>query len=133
MVENSSSVYTLASLEGGDLIRVETPELCEVWTWQGDTSILPHKFESVLNAAATEADYIGFGKEVFKHGELKKKFIQRPDFDPDGFFFITYRSNAIGLTLALPDGKGGWTIPFLTAVPNHYGKGVEMCLMSLVL
>ena len=25
----------------------------------------------------------------------------------------------------------GWTIPFLTAVPNHFGKGVEDCLLKL--
>ena len=64
---------------------------------------MPFKFESVLNSAATEPDYVGFGKSVFKHTELKKQYIDRKDFDPDGFFFITYRSSPIGLALTLPD------------------------------
>ena len=80
---------------------IHAPELCEIWTWQGDTSILPFKFESVLNSAATEPDYVGFGKSIFQHEQLKKAYIEHPAFDPDGFFFITYRSNAIGLAQCL--------------------------------
>ena len=66
---------------------------------------------------------------------MKKEFIDRKDFDPDGFFFITYRSSPIGLALALPDTEteGSYKIPFLTAIPKYYGKGVESCLMALVL
>ncbi len=113
-------------------VQFKTPDLCEIWTWQGDTSILPFKFESVLNAAAMPKDHVGFGCQKFNHVDLKKQFIDRNDFDPNGFFFITYRSTAIGLALTLKDDQG-WTIPFLTAIPSHYGKGVENCLLNLVI
>ena len=91
MVENQDANPILENLDR-QFPTQKTPELCEIWTWQGDTSILPFKFESVLNAAATEPTYVGFGKSIFKHTELKKIYIERADFDPEGFFFITYRS-----------------------------------------
>ena len=88
----------------------------------------------MLNAAATEPDYIGFGKQTFKHQELKQSYIDNKGFDPDGFFFITYRSMPIGLTLALPtQEEGEWVIPYLTAIPNYFGRGVEKCLLFLIL
>ena len=69
MVDQESALITVAQLENMpvDFSNVKTPELCEIWTWQGDTSILPFKFESVLNSAATEPDFIGFGKQAFQH------------------------------------------------------------------
>lgn len=81
--------------------NIHAPELCEIWTWQGDTSILPFKFESVLNSAATDPDHLGFGESIFQHEQLKQTYIDNARFDPDGFFFITYRSNAIGLAQCL--------------------------------
>lgn len=129
MVEHAPA--TLAAVTNAP--KPQSPELCEIWTWQGDTSILPHKFESVLNSAATEPDYVGFGKNIFQHEQLKKTYIDCPRFDPEGFFFITYRSNAIGLAQCLQAEDGSWEIPFLTAVPNHFGKGVEECLLQLCL
>ena len=41
-----------------------TPPLCEIWNWQGDTSVLPHKFESVLNACSNDP-------ELYTHLGLK--------------------------------------------------------------
>lgn len=79
--------------------QIHAPDLCEIWTWQGDTSVLPHKFESVLNAAATEPDHLGWGKNVFNADRLARDFIDVDDFDPEGFFFLTHRSNAIGLAM----------------------------------
>ena len=64
---------------------LKVPPLCEIWNWQGDTSVLPYKFESVLNSASTL-------EEHYKHGELKQKYIKDARFNPDGFFFLTYRS-----------------------------------------
>ena len=52
----------LGSLE--NLEEVPTPALCEIWNWQGDTSVLPYKFESVLNAASTDP-------EQYSHSALK--------------------------------------------------------------
>ena len=105
-----------------------TPSLCEIWNWQGDTSVLPYKFESVLNASSTDP-------ELYNHTALKQQYIGDERFDPDGFFFLTYRSNAIGLTLAYPcaDEPTTYEIPFLVAVPSHRNKGVEMALLALIL
>lgn len=113
-------------------VQCKSPDLCEIWTWQGDTSILPFKFESVLNAVAMPKDHIGFGSQKFNHADLKKEYIDRKEFDPEGFFFITYRSTAIGLAVTIKNNEE-WTIPFLTAIPGYNGKGVENCLLNLVM
>ena len=108
-----------------------TPSLSEIWTWEGDTSILPHKFESVLNNAS---EFLGF-EGPFSHGALKKNYIQHPKFDPAGFYFITYRSNAIGLTVAFQSQSDPTTfnIPFICSVPGSRDKGVEKALLVLIL
>ena len=104
-----------------------TPSLCEIWNWQGDTSVLPYKFESVLNACSTDP-------EMYSHADLKQEYVKCPRFDPLGFFFITYRSNAIGLTLAYKCAdESTYEIPFLLAVPSHRNKGVEKALLALIL
>ena len=115
----------LNSLE--NIPEMQTPSLCEIWNWQGDTSVLPYKFESVLNASSTEA--------LYAHGTLKQEYVKNARFDPDGFFFLTYRSNAIGLTLAYrcEDDPNTFELPFLVAVPNHRNKGVEKALLALIL
>ena len=116
----------LNSLEA--LPEMQTPPLCEIWNWQGDTSVLPYKFESVLNAASTDPEF-------YSHSALKQEYVQSARFDPDGFFFLTTRSNAIGLTLAYRavDEETTFEIPFLVAVPSHRNKGVEKALLALIL
>ena len=81
-VTTEASGFELNSLE--QVPEVQTPALCEIWTWQGDTSVLPYKFESVLNSASS------FEDEHYKHNELKEKYIKDARFNPDGFFFLTY-------------------------------------------
>ena len=123
---SKSADLVLTSLE--TLPEMQTPSLCEIWNWQGDTSVLPYKFESVLNAASTDP-------EKYEHGVLKQTYIQDSRFDPDGFFFLTYRSNAIGLTLAykVAGEKETFEIPYLVCVPSHRNKGVEKALLGLIL
>ena len=86
-----SSDMVLESLD--KIPELVVPSLCEIWNWQGDTSVLPFKFESVLNSASIE-------NENYSHNKLKQEYIMDDRFDPMGFFFLTYRSQAIGLTLA---------------------------------
>mmetsp|Transcript_33783 Transcript_33783/g.41766 ORF Transcript_33783/g.41766 Transcript_33783/m.41766 type:complete len:133 (-) Transcript_33783:278-676(-) len=121
--------------QGADLVltsldnipQMQTPSLCEIWNWQGDTSVLPYKFESVLNSASTEA--------IYEHAALKQQYVKSERFDPEGFFFLTYRSNAIGLTLAYrcTDDPSCFELPYLVCVPNHRNKGVESALLALIL
>ena len=108
--------------------EMKTPSLCEIWNWQGDTSVLPYKFESVLNAVSTD-------DQLYTHSGLKQEYILNERFDPDGFFFLTYRSNAIGLTLAYRcvDDPNAFEVPFLVCVPSHRNKGVEKALLALIL
>jgi len=73
--------------------ELEVPYLCETWTWQGDTSVLPHKWSEVISSVT--------GKEVSSK-ELKENYVKHASFDPDGFYFITYRSHAIGIGYLWP-------------------------------
>ena len=113
----SGSDWILESLD--EVPFLKTPARCEIWNWQGDTSILPFKFESVLNSASIE-------NEAYSHTDLKKQYIEDSRFDPMGFFFLTSHSSAIGLTLALPlsDDPDTYEIPFLVCVPEYKDKGV---------
>ena len=128
MVESTSKAWELESLE--TIPELKTPSLCEIWTWQGDTSVLPYKFESILNSASTKGE-----EEFYKHNELKEKYIKDARFNPDGFYFLTYRSQAIGLTLAMPkaDDPTTYEIPYLVSTTSHRNKGVEAALLSLIL
>ena len=69
------------------------------------------------------------------HSELKEKYIKDARFNPDGFYFLTYRSQAIGLTLAFPkaDDPETYEIPYLVSATSHRNKGVEAALLSLIL
>ena len=123
---NNAPDLVLSSLD--TIPEMQTPPLCEIWNWQGDTSVLPYKFESVLNDSSTK-------NEMYNHETLKAEYIKSARFDPDGFFFLTYRSNAIGLTLAYRavDDQSTFEIPYLVAVPSHRNKGVEKALLALIL
>ena len=50
-----------------------------------------------------------------------------------GFFFLTYRSNAVGSVLAWCDSKGNETIELLSAISGINKKEVESGLLVLVL
>ena len=82
----------------------------------------------MLNAASTDPEF-------YDHATLKQEHVQSARFDPEGFFFLTYRSNAIGLTLAYRavDDETCFEIPYLVAVPSHRNKGVEKALLALIL
>ena len=54
MVENNQVTYKLRNFN--NLPEVKVPSLHEIWNWQGDTSVLPFKFESVLNSASTDPE-----------------------------------------------------------------------------
>ena len=123
---SSGSDFVLESLDS--IPELEVPYLCEIWNWQGDTSVLPFKFESVLNAASIEP-------EAYSHTKLKQTYVSDERFDPMGFFFLTSRSQAIGLTFAFKSetDEDTFEIPYLVCVPKHKEKGVEQALLSLIL
>ena len=70
MVEVNGPDLVLNSLE--TLPVMQTPPLCEIWNWQGDTSVLPYKFESVLNSASNTGAEPSFEESgPYSHTELK--------------------------------------------------------------
>ena len=90
----------------------KVPPLHEIWTWQGDTSVLPHKTAEILNQVSIydkndpkfQPDD-PFDFEIpYKSDEIKKLVADLKNlnnFDPDGFFFITCRSTAVGCCMVL--------------------------------
>ncbi|CDW72511.1 UNKNOWN [Stylonychia lemnae] len=118
-MESQIETYTLTDLTS--IPEPQIPSLCEVWNWQGDTS-----WTEVLNATAGQ-------EEAYDTKYLKANYISSSKFNPDAFFFLTYRSHAIGLCLAWPAAENEFEIKHLTSVPSHRNKGVEEALISLVL
>ena len=66
-VEGQSDMV-LTGLDSMEIPELTVPSLCEIWNWQGDTSVLPYKFESVLNAASMQL-------ESYDHNKLKQTYV----------------------------------------------------------
>lgn len=47
MVESSGNAFILSDVQSLSLEEFPTPFLCEIWNWQGDTSVLPYKVRSI--------------------------------------------------------------------------------------
>ena len=122
----ASSRYTF-DLSSTPIPHIPTPYLMEIWNWQGDTSILPFKFESILNACSSVP-------EKYSHTALKKTYIDDKGFDPMGFHFLTSRSTAIGLCFVLPGSSPSeCRVVYCACVPKHRHNQVEECLLALTL
>ena len=65
---DSGKGWVLTGLDSLETPELTVPSLCEIWNWQGDTSVLPYKFESVLNSASMEV-------ESYDHKKLKQKYV----------------------------------------------------------
>lgn len=60
--------------------RREIPFLCEIWNWEGDETVLPGKWTTIVNDC--------YGSD-YKSSHLKTNFVLTEKFDKKGFFFIT--------------------------------------------
>ena len=107
------------------LKEADIPFLCEMWNWEGDLTVLPHKWAEVLNE--------DLGEEVFDSKQLKENFVQKPEFDPLAFFFITSRSNALGSILSWPTNEPGVYDILNLASKQSRTEGVEKALVLLSL
>ncbi|TNV77950.1 hypothetical protein FGO68_gene5615 [Halteria grandinella] len=127
MVESTAIPhFKLSNLQSTQLPETQAPFLCEIWNWQGDTSVLPYKWVEVLSS-------VSGSETAYDSKTLKQSYVSSPQFDPNAFFFLTYRSHAIGLCLVWPTPDGQFEIKHLCSVPSHRGKGVEECLLGLAL
>jgi hypothetical protein len=101
MVESTIPHFKLENLQTTSLPETQAPFLCEIWNWQGDTSVLPYKWVEVLSSVS--GDESAYDTKV-----LKQTYVSSPSFDPNAFFFLTYRSHAIGLCLVWPVKSGAY-------------------------
>ena len=104
--------------------RISVPPLCEIWNWEGDKSILPIKWSDALRST--------FGIEI-DDKTLKEKYSDNENFDPLGFFFVTYRSNTIGNCLVFKDENDLYWIRFLVAAKEYREKKLEEAMVGLAI
>ena len=67
------------------------------------------------------------------HNLLKERYSDSQNFDPEGFFFITYRSNTIGNCLVWPGSYDLYWIEFLCADQSYREKRLEETLAGLAI
>lgn len=77
--------------------RVPIPEFFETWTWEGDASVLPAKWDEAL------LDCCDGG--VVPH--CARRPWEAPHFDAEGIFFLTQRSETCGIGVALAASSAG--------------------------
>ena len=53
---SASSITTYTLTDFSSLPELQVPSLCEIWNWQGDTSVLPYKVnrDSYLRECQTQ-------------------------------------------------------------------------------
>ena len=119
------------------------PALHEVWTWQGDTSVLPYKVVEILNQVSIfdEADprcqrEDPFDMEIpFKAVNIKNwvaEMQRQGQFDPQGAFFITTRSQAVGCIIVLKVSENSFKLEYLASLSDG-SRGIEKCLCDYAL
>lgn len=104
------------------------PFLYETWTWEGDESVLPYKFTSLVRSSRlyggqldSESEFESFKKM------LKEEYFGLKTFDKLSFFFITHRSDVTGCAYI-----NNGIIDYFLVAEKHLKKGVENGLFSLV-
>jgi len=95
------------------------PELFEQWCWEGDTTILPLKWEQGL----TDCCEGTVAPPALRPWEGK-------DFDPNGIFFVTHRSDTCGVAIAMSTGqRAEGVIAVLGVHPKYRRRGLGRCLL----
>ncbi len=87
----------------------QVPILHEIWNWEGDKSVLPSKWVFIIQKAR--------GSSPSKE-ELLHDYIDVPEFDPNGFFFLTKRSKAVGCAIVV-NNKGKFEIHYLCTLSKE--------------
>eukprot|EP00927_Polykrikos_kofoidii_P033643 TRINITY_DN28468_c0_g1_i1.p1 TRINITY_DN28468_c0_g1~~TRINITY_DN28468_c0_g1_i1.p1 ORF type:complete len:333 (+),score=65.05 TRINITY_DN28468_c0_g1_i1:107-1105(+) len=127
-----SAWYALDIL--GPCVAAVVPELFELWTWEGNLSVLPFKWTEVIEECYGEAAMTSgvIGSAVLRPWETA-------GFDPQGIFFLTHRSQTCGIAAALPNsptvgsqsGSTEGVIVGLAVRPEFRREGLEQCLLRL--
>lgn len=123
-----------ASKPKGDVVLVRTldayrdtavvPDFFEQWCWEGDRSVLPHKWLQAVDECCGGR----VGADALRPWEAQ-------GFDEQGIFFITSRSDTCGIALALPAGEdprtgtiGAWGVE-----ASYRRRGLGRCLLRFCL
>lgn len=83
-----------------DLIRKYLPNEYQIWRWEGDKQALPRQWLKLIRRC--------FGLHFTRKWSelaLRATFIEQPQFDPEGFFFVTIDEDIVGTSMAWVDGK----------------------------
>ena len=126
------------------------PNLHEMWTWEGDTSVLPHKVVEILNQVSVfdtedpqfQSDDPFDFERPYRAVEVSKHInglINAKDFETDSFFFITARSSSVGCcwvnTTASAENPNEalFTLEYIATIPGSQGSGVEQSLIEMAM
>eukprot|EP00743_Colponemidia_sp_Colp-15_P010112 GILK01011105.1.p1 GENE.GILK01011105.1~~GILK01011105.1.p1 ORF type:complete len:174 (-),score=19.59 GILK01011105.1:60-536(-) len=111
----------------GSLPEVEVPLYYEVWNWEGDTSVLPIKWYEAIRKSYVKQLWSEWNPE-----RLEAEYVQRRDFDPSNFFFLTQRGN-VGACCFAGNGEqdDAGTIEWLCVDPSCIRDKVGKCVMTL--
>ncbi len=123
---------TLPSLPALELPEPKAPMYYEIWKWEGDPTVLPGTWLGCIQKA--------FGSP-FADGWTTARFTEefgpsKPQFDPEGIFFITTRSKCAGTCMLWQDDPADKTtarLHWLGVDPAHRRKGIARTLALLVL
>ena len=84
-------------------MNARVPSLHEMWNWEGDTSVLPHKVTEIMNSVSVfnaedpqfQSDDPFDFERPYKSDNIRKIIdteIKNGTFDTNSFIFVTYRS-----------------------------------------
>lgn len=110
---------------GRSSVAPVVPELFEQWCWEGDTSVLPYKWQQVVEECCG-GDVVDCGARPW----------DEQGFDSQGTFFITSRSDTCGVAVVLPmraPPTGIGLLAFIGVRPEFRRKGLGLCLLRLCL
>eukprot|EP00929_Paragymnodinium_shiwhaense_P114809 TRINITY_DN83324_c0_g1_i1.p1 TRINITY_DN83324_c0_g1~~TRINITY_DN83324_c0_g1_i1.p1 ORF type:complete len:330 (+),score=87.32 TRINITY_DN83324_c0_g1_i1:78-1067(+) len=102
----------------------KVPEMFEMWTWEGDRTILPHKWTQAIEEGCG-------GEEALSSTPAALKPWEAPNFDEEGIFFLTHRSDTCGVAVALDRGDSVGLIAGLGVHPDYRRRGLGRCLLRL--
>jgi len=127
-MENDLKKLLVLDLRSNFNSELKTPRFYETWTWQGDLTVLPDKWMSLIKSSSLEID----------RNYLKENYYSNPKFDQKSFFFLTHRSETAGCVYLNRYRSDTDTEAdeyhiefFLVNNKKHLGKGVEEGLLSL--
>jgi hypothetical protein len=110
-------------------LEIKIPFLYEYWNWVGDTSILPTKWLELLkkhDSQSRSTTFSGITRDL-----LINRYVRDSKFDPQGFFFLTTRSETVSGVLIWPLDHDRCELVCLASLPSHREKETTEAVISL--